>query len=212
MRLERLIERFGTLPAIETENLLAGISDPNPIKVQMSRWTKTGKLIQLKRGIYIFSEPYRKTKIFEPYLAAILKRPSYLSLEKALEYHHLIPEGVGVFTSVTTKRPEKLTTPLGTFDYRHIHSSLFWGYESFLIQNQTAFMAHPEKALLDLIYLKHIHLTMDYLKEMRLQNLETIDSQRLNEYAGRFEKPWISQAVKIFQEFLKSQYGKEKQL
>ena len=212
MEFEKFIEKYRYLPVISTENLLAGVSDPGAIQVQMSRWQKTGKLIQLKRGIYILAEPYRKVEIFDAYLAAILKNPSYVSLEKALEYHHLIPEAVHVYTSVTTKRPGEFNTPMGRFHYQHIQTPLFWGYESVAMNNQTAFMAYPEKALLDFFYFKEIKVTMEYLKELRLQNLEEFSLKRFLEYARRFKKPRVLKAAQLFQQYMEMEQGQEKTL
>src|SRR3989304_4588588 len=116
------------LPVIDTRVLSAGLMDSSVIKVQISRWEKSGKLIQLKRGIYLLAEPYRKIKSSGFYIAGVLKNPSYISLEKALEYHGLIPESVAVYTSVTTKRQTRFQTPAGVYDYRHVKPDLFWGY------------------------------------------------------------------------------------
>src|SRR3989338_2413754 len=116
MKYEELVRKCGQWPVIQAENLTSGVFlklPPLSIKVQLSRWQKSGKIIQLKRGVYVLPEMYRKTAVYEPYLAWILKNPSYVSLEKALEYHDLIPEGVAVYTCVTTKRPGQLKTPLG---------------------------------------------------------------------------------------------------
>ena len=175
MKLYELIKKYGNLPVIDTENLLAGESDPNSIRVQISRWVRSEKLIQVKRGIYLLAKEYRKVDAYEPHLASILEKPSYISLEKALEYHGLIPEGVPVYTLVTTRRPRRLVSSVGTFDYRHIKSSLFWGYSSVTVNGQTAFMASIEKAILDLFYLKRMDVSFEYLDEMRLQNIEKIN-------------------------------------
>jgi predicted transcriptional regulator of viral defense system len=192
---------IGELPVIDTENLFAGVSDTASIEVQISRWKKSGKVIQLKRGSYLLSEPYRKIEIYEPYIAAILKRPSYISLEKALEYHDLIPEAVTVYTSVTTKRQGRFTSKVGTFDYKHIKESLFWGYKSHTVSKQTAFFASPEKALLDFFYLKRIRVSLDYLQELRLQNVEKINIEKLAEFALRFQKPKMSRVAEVIKEY-----------
>jgi predicted transcriptional regulator of viral defense system len=212
MRFEDFVDIVRDLPVIATENLLAGVSGPESIEVQISRWQKAGKLIQLKRGIYVLSGSYRKNTVFEPYLASILKRPSYLSLEKALEYHNLIPEAVAVYTSVTPKRPGRFISKLGTFDYRHIKSSLFWGYESVTMNKQTAFIASPEKGLLDLLYLKQIKVSLEYLRGLRLQNVEKIDIDKLLKYAKRFKKPKVLYGAGLIKEYVDSYQKEEKEL
>ncbi len=212
MRWEEFLEAAGNLPVVETELLLAGITDPGPIKVQISRWQKTGKLIQLKRGVYLLNKAYRRQPVNELYLVCLLKKPSYISLEKALEYHGLIPEAVRVYTAVTTKRPGRFTTPVGNFNYRHLKKTLFWGYKPYLIDKHTVFIAYPEKALLDLIYLDKIKVSLDYLEELRLQSIERFSSKRLIEFSQKFNKPAIFQAAKVITEYIKDFRRKEQRL
>ncbi len=212
MKLEEFLNAVRNLPVITTEILLTGVSNIEPIRVQLSRWQRAGKLIQVKRGIYLLTEPYRKVNAYEPYLASILKTPSYISLEKALEYHGLIPEAVSVYTSVTTKRQGRFISEAGVFDYRHIKNSLFWGYESITVNKQTGFIASPEKALLDLVYLNNLKITLDYLREMRLQNVEKINLKKLLEYAGRFKSPGILHASETIKGYIVLYKGEEKTL
>lgn len=212
MKWEEFVKIVANLPAIETEILLAGVSNIEPVKVQISRWQKAGKLTQIKRGVYLLAEPYRKVSIYEPYIASLLKKPSYLSLEKALEYHNLIPEAVPVYTSVTTRRPGKFTSRVGTFDYRHIKSALFWGYTSVAVNKQTAFVASPEKALLDFFYLKGVRISPEYLNELRLQNISKIDLNKLFEYGRRFEKPGILSVCEVIKEYIQAYKNEEKML
>lgn len=212
MRWEEFVKKFGNLPVIEVETLLTGIPDPNPIKVQISRWEKAGKLIQLKRGVYLLAETYRKTSVFEPFIASILKKPSYVSLEKALEYYDLIPEAVNVCSSVTPKRPGEFFSEGGRFSYQHIKLPFFWGYVSVTMNGQTGFMASPEKALLDFFYLKRFKITAEYIGELRLQNVEQVDLDKLLEYAKKFKKPGMLRAAKLVQKFIQSELKKEKKL
>ncbi len=212
MKLENLITKMAGIPVIDTEFLLIGSDKVDSIKVQISRWEKTGKIIQLKRGIYVLAESYRKTKVYEPYLAWVLKNPSYISLEKALEYYNLIPEAVPVYTSLTTKRPGKFVSEIGIFKYNHIKNSYFWGYKALTFNKQTGFIASPEKALLDLIYLKHIKVTFACLEELRLQNVEKINIDTLFEYAGRFQKPKILRSSEIIKEYILSYRKRQKTL
>lgn len=212
MELKNFLQKIQEFPLIDTKILSSQDRNSLSLKVQISRWVRSGKLIQLKRGIYLLAEPYRKISASEFYIAGILKSPSYVSLEKALEYHGLIPEAVTVFTSVTTKRPESFETPVGRYEYQHVKPSLFWGYTSLNMNGQTAFMATPEKALLDFFYLKHIKVSMEYLKEMRLQNVEEIKVKRLLEYGKRFKKKNLQKTVKLLEQYIKEEMKGVKQL
>jgi predicted transcriptional regulator of viral defense system len=205
MNFEDLLKTFRNSPVIDTENLFTGIKNIQGIKVQISRWVKAGKLIQLKRGFYLFSESYRTIEPFGPYLASVLKAPSYVSCEKALEFHGLIPEGVAVYTSVTTTRQAKFSSEAGTFEYRHIKPSLFWGYLSITQNKQTGFMASPEKALLDFFYFKRIHASTEFIEEMRLQNLDAIDTEKMQKEALRFCKPGMTSLANRLVFFIESE-------
>jgi hypothetical protein len=131
--------------------------------------------------------PYRKIKP-EPFsIANNLKSASYVSL--------LIPEFVPVVTSVTTGRPRLIETPMGRFDFRHINKSFFWGYQQIeLTDGQTTFIARPEKAMLDLVYLTPGGDKEDFIKELRIQDVEQIDKAILREFSERSQSPKLKRA------------------
>ena len=62
---------------------------------------------------------------------------------------------------------------------------------------QRAFIASPEKALLDLIYLDAGADSIDYLRELRLQNLDQLDLTALSQYTDRADSPKLKRAVSI---------------
>ena len=212
MKWLEFLKKVGDLSVIDTEILLAGVTNTNPIKVQISRWEKSGKIIQLKRGFYILADEYRKVVVQPQYIASVLKTPSYISLEKALEYYNLIPEAVHVYTSVTSKRAGKYVSKFGTFDYRHIKTSLFWGYRSIELNGQVAFIAEPEKALLDFFYLTKIKVSKDYMDEMRLQNLDEIDLKKMFKYAEKYKSKKIAAVCKMIELYIEKYRRSEKQL
>ncbi len=129
----------------------------------------------------------------------MLVHPSYVSLESALAHHGLIPEAVFTTTSVTTARPATYQTPLGRFDYRHIAPSLFWGYVEIPVgsgRGRQALVARPEKALLDLVYLRNGADRPAFLRELRLDRLDKLDPEKLVAYAERTGKPKLRRAAR----------------
>ncbi len=64
MKLNDFLKQVRGLPVIDAEILLTGVTNPGPIKVQLSRWTKSGKLIKLRNNIYLLSESFRKVDIY----------------------------------------------------------------------------------------------------------------------------------------------------
>lgn len=197
MRFEELLAAIGEEPVFETGLLLAGDVDPGDVRRQLSRWTELGRLLQLRRGLYTLAPPYRKTHPHPFLLANQMMRGSYVSLQSALSYHGLIPEGVPVTTSVTTGRPGRWDTPLGAFAFRHVRSELFQGYRRIEVaKDQEAFVATPEKALLDLIYLEPGSEDPAYLDELRLQHLDRIDPESLLRQAEAFRRPKLLRAAR----------------
>jgi len=130
-----------------------------------------------------------------PVIAQNLCRPSYVSLQSALSWYQMIPEFVPTTTSITTARPKRIDTPLGTFFFRHIKTQYFRGFSQIELSSGTRTQfASPEKALLDLVYLTPGGDSMEYLKEIRLQNLERIDIEKLRVCAGIFSSKKIERA------------------
>jgi predicted transcriptional regulator of viral defense system len=196
MEFTKLVETIGEEPVFETGLLLAGNADPREIRHQLSRWRQAGKIYQLRRGLYCLAPPFQKV-IPHPFLVANRMLPaSYVSLQSALAYFGMIPEYVPVTTSITTRRPASWENRLGIFDFRHIQVDFFDGYRWVdLGERQQAFIASPEKALLDLIYLEPGGETLDYLVELRLSNLNQLDWQLLGRLASRIEKPKLLRAI-----------------
>jgi predicted transcriptional regulator of viral defense system len=199
MKFEDLLTSTYKQTVFETGLLLAGAVDPADVRRQLSRWMQAGRVIQLRRGLYTLAAPYQHTAPHPFLIANSLLSGSYVSLQSALAYYGLIPEYAAQTLSVTTQRPSCWRNPLGDFRFQHLSTHLFFGYQQVnLSLGQDAFIALPEKALLDLV-----HLTPDgdapaYLAGLRLQNLERLDIQRLQTLAAHPGKPkWLRAAAQI---------------
>jgi predicted transcriptional regulator of viral defense system len=203
MKFDELLALVQSEPVFETGFLLAGDVDPANVRKQLSRWTRSGRVLQLRRGLYALAPPYQKLKPHPFLVANRLASGSYVSLQSALAYYGLIPEYVPVVTSVGSGRPQQWKTPLGTFILRHIKPDLLLGYERVQVvpsqgtTSQAAFIAVPEKALLDLIYLEPNSATPEYIHELRLQNLESLDLERLTSFAQVTDSPKLQAATAL---------------
>lgn len=180
----------------ETGLLLAGRVDPRDVRRQLSRWARRGRIVQLRRGLYALAPPWARSAPHPLLIANRLVPGSYVSLQSALAHHGLIPEHVPVTTSVTPGRPARWVTPFGTFDFRHLRLGLLSGYERIpLPRGQSALVARPEKALLDLVHLEHGGGDEKALGELRLQHLERFDVEWLRRQ-GRLSSPKLDQAAR----------------
>jgi len=127
---------------------LKGLSSPRDKITDMLR---QGIIIRVKKGLYVFGDKYRRYPYSKELLANLVYGPSYVSLDYALAYYGLIPEGVEALTSVTPNRPRRFSTPVGLFIYRQIPAR---AYEEGMVRvegahNQAFLIASPEKALAD---------------------------------------------------------------
>lgn len=198
MKFTDLLGIIGDEPVFTSALLRVGDVDAADLASQLSRWVESGRLVRLRRGVYALGAPYRRREPHPFEIANVLVRPSYVSLESALAFHGLIPEAVFSTTSVTTARPEVFETPFGRFDYRHISSALLWGYAEEQLgpgARPTALIATPEKALLDLVYLRPGGDTAEFLRQLRLDRLDSLDMERLHSFAGRTGKPKLIRAA-----------------
>lgn len=196
MRWQQLQDILQDQPLFETSLLLTGDVTPHQAQRQLSDWARARKVIQLRRGIYTLPDQNP-----HPFVVANHLVPgSYVSLQMALAYYHLIPEHVAVVTSVTTQRAGKYENKFGRFSYRHIHPSLFYGIEyRLLVDEEYAYVAMPEKALLDLIHFRPQGDSREYVESLRLQNLEALDIGRLHRLAERSGKPKLQRAASVIE-------------
>ena len=154
--------------------------------------------------------PWRKVEP-HPFLIANRQHPgSYVSLQSALAWHGVIPEQVQVITSVGPGRPEMTNTPLGTYKIQHIADALCFGFSRIEVaRRQSAFVATPEKALLDLVHLTPGGDSIVFLRELRLQNLSVFQHAALEEMARRSGKPKLMWAAAMVASLLDEEEGED---
>jgi len=144
--------------------------------VFLSRYTKSGKIIRLKKGVYTtreYIEEIQKKDIYPYYLefiSNILYPPSYLSLEYVLSEYNIITEFSSNFTLITTNKTNYFSNKLGNFFYHTIKKELFSGFNIYKEGSFTILKASRPKALFDFLY----------FRKNFLHNIETIEELRLN--------------------------------
>jgi hypothetical protein len=176
MQFERLLEIVGDEPMFETGLLLAGDVDPAEVRQQLVQWTEAGQLHRLRHDLYALALPFRTAEPHPFLVANRMVRGSYVSFRSALAHYGLVPNHEPVVTSVTTGRSALWHTPLGSYEFRYIEPDLRHGYRvAELGGEQRAFVALPEKALLDLMYLVPEEDWSDCLQELGVRDLGRLD-------------------------------------
>jgi hypothetical protein len=70
----------------------------------------------------------------------------------------------------------------------------------------------PEKAILDFFYLTTGDITVDFIKEMRFQNTESLDIGKLKNYAGKFNLKRLEKSAELMISYIKTIREKEQTL
>jgi predicted transcriptional regulator of viral defense system len=208
MKFESLLTLVADEPVFSSALLLSGGVSVSQVRLQLSRWTKAGRVLQLRRGLYALAPAWRKVEPHPFLVANQLRRGSYVSLQSALAWHGMIPEHVPVVTSVGPGRPERIRNALGVFQFSHLAGGLSFGYVRVEVASrQFAFVATPEKALLDLVHLTPGADSAAWLMELRLQNPSAMRLSVLLEAARRSGKPKLLRAAQRVGPMLAAEKG-----
>ena len=200
MKFQDVVQIVSDEPLFETGLLLAGGVDPADVRRQLSRWTRNGRIHQLRRGLYVLAPPWRKRHP-HPFLVANRLAPgSYVSGLSALAFAGAIPEYVAETTSVTPGRPGLRITPFGRFSFRHLKAGMMFGYrQTELGQGQVAFVAEPEKAVFDMVHLHPGGDHRSYIEELRL-DLDALRPDRLETLAATAGTPKLARAASVLRD------------
>ena len=154
--------------------------DKITVQKSIERLVKAGMINRLMKDVYVLEdEPPDLEKI-----AGLLYRPSYLSFESVLFKHGIINQPPFGATFAASGRSKKLELGNGEFWFSQIKPELWWGFE----QRDGIFTASPEKAIVDMLYLKSLGQRLFETDEWYLK---PVDKQLLRSY---FKKAGISQA------------------
>src|SRR3989344_5862042 len=180
--------------------------DPKFYPARLNEWQKKGYIKKLRRGYYMFADaPLDEETLF--LIANRLYAPSYVSLESALSYYGLIPEGVYSITSVAGRKTAQFQTPIARFSYRAIQPRLLFGYRLLKKGGQGYKIAEMEKAVLDYLYLNPRIIQEADFSEWRFNSVEFIkksDKVKLRAYAEVFRNKSLLERLEIFMTFIKN--------
>lgn len=175
-------------------------------KDKITKLIKSGRIVQIKRGLYIQGFGHNKDVYSKEILANLLFGPSYISLEYALSYYNMIPERVDIVTSVTMKKRKEYNTPLGWFIYFALNKNYYpIGLTNKKVPDGRGFLiATPEKALLDKIYFETNIQSVKEMDAFLFENLRIdksalnkIDKNRISEIAALYKKKSFTYLLKI---------------
>lgn len=191
--------------AFRIEEVEKLVKEPrNAIRVQLSRMCKNKKLIRLKKNCYTFPDFHPNVFV----MAQKMVEPSYHSLEAVLSLYGIIPEGTPMYTLVTSQKTQQYKNQFGTFSYRHLPPSLFFGVEQ---REDKAFVALPEKALLDYLYLDSKKFKPDFscFQAERFDELEKLNWKKMKIWAKDYNVKKLEDLVKTLEKYAESEEYQE---
>lgn len=69
-------------PVIFSRDVVSSGKSGQAVRNQLERWKRAGRIIRLKKGVFILADDDRMVELSRPYMANQLYGPSYVSLEK----------------------------------------------------------------------------------------------------------------------------------
>jgi len=158
--------------------------------VSCNRLVKSGDLYRLKKNIYTLdNSPQNIQKI-----ANLIYFPSYLSFESALALYGILNQIPYTSTFATKLKTKKIDLGEQTIEYHQLLPNLFFGYTL----EKDLFIALPEKALLDQLYLVSLGKAKLDWDEL---NLHELSKTKFLQFSKKFPSRTQKLAKKLVKQF-----------
>ena len=165
-------------------------------RVTASRYVRKGLIVRLKRDMYISTEKFRILELRDQFrIANLLQTPSYISLTTALSYWEISTQQQQSFIeSIALKRTKTVAVEMLTFSYILIKDACYNGF----VQKGGFFIAAPEKALADAVYLASLGR---YNLDASALNFNRIDVKKTEEFIKKTNRVTKSYWVKLCERY-----------
>lgn len=177
MRKEELIEKIDALGKefFTMSELRKCFPHDNHIKMHIKRFMDTGLILPITKGVYTFtSHPVDLEKV-----ATQLYYPSYISFESALSKYGIMNQGMNILTLATTRHSKRMNLMKIECEYRQIKKEYFFGFQLL----DSMYLADPEKAFLDMLYLVTLgKRKMDYSEWY----LDSLNIKKIHQYLKKY--------------------------
>jgi len=150
-------------------------------KVTASRYVRQGLLVRVRKNLYVVREVWNAAdRVTKFTLANLVQSPSYISLMTALDFYGITTQMQrDFFESVAMKRTKELHVDGSVFRYSKITGSLYFGFR----KEKQFFIATPEKALLDALYLMSYGR---YALDIAALDIEKFDPNEIKHLVAEF--------------------------
>jgi len=145
------------------------------IKTHIKRFKDSGLILPITKGVYTFSShPIDLERI-----ATQIYYPSYISFESALSKYGIMNQGLNKLTLATTRHSKKMALMGIECEYCKLKQALYFGFSLM----GGIYIAEPEKAILDTLYLVSLSKrSIDYSEWY----LEEVNKKKIQQYAKKY--------------------------
>jgi predicted transcriptional regulator of viral defense system len=176
-------------------------AEPRTTGKRLQALERAGLVRHLRRGLWSL-DPDLDPFALPPFLTAPL--PAYVSFWSALGRHGMIEQIPRQIWVASLARPRKIATAIGTYEIHRLAPELFAGFTG---SEDQGYLAEPEKALFDLVYIRTAAASRAYFPELLLSpgfsrgkakqwvrgienpRLRTLVSRRLREVLDKAQGP-----------------------
>jgi len=148
---------------------------------------KSGLVRRLRRGLWALRPDVDPLSV-PPYLTAPF--PAYVSIWSALARHGMFEQVPRQIFVTSLDRTRRVTTASGTYSIHHLAPELFGGFDG---SEEGGYLATPEKALFDTVYLRAPRGAQILLPELELP--DRFQEKKLNEWTNRIARPRLRTIV-----------------
>ena len=136
-----------------------------------------GLVRRLRRGLWALNRDVAPFAV-GPYLTAPL--PAYVSFFSALAHHEMIEQIPRRISVASLGRAQRIMTTVGTYEIHHLAPQLFGGFHG---SEEIGYLATPEKALFDSVYVRAAAGSKAFFPELSLP--ADFDDGELEEWTAR---------------------------
>lgn len=179
---------------------------PDLDKRRLFEWSNKGYIVKLRNKWYCLPD-FLKKENYNWIIANLIHTPSYISLESALDYYGVIPEGVFMTTSVSSNRSLRIEVKNHHYVYSSIKTDLYFAYKLIpsLDSDRKIRIADLEKAIIDFFYFRSNYRTIKEISGLRFNEpvlRDSLDHERLYHYLNLYQNKEldlrIRKMLKIF--------------
>lgn len=143
---EAILKSSRSVFNVQTLRMMTDFDNTQKMTKSLNYYVKEGKIGNPRRGIYT----KKKYRIRE--MACSIFRPAYISLEYVLQRAGVVFQYDNTVTCVSYLN-RTIEVDDRTYSYRIINPMLWFGSMEGIIQKDNVYIATPERAFLDMVYL-----------------------------------------------------------